>query len=294
MFKNWEFDVTHDHMHLDHDRCPHTAGNPDTCLYTLVHPSNLPPVGLYIEWKANIDLTQIAGDRKKLNRIRMVGMGEPAWALGDWYQRLTIDLDGTRIWGPEEVKHGDRSWVKTVFHPNLDLDGHNTLTIVITQGGVIVSGGVGLHCAEITVAIEYDAFEEPEKCDVRIYVKNGEDKPLSSSFVRLLSNSRVIRSGYTDGGFVEFVDVYEGGYTVRASKKGYYTTDGVVEVYPPSVEYTMTLYEVEAPPPVEIPWGMIIAAVVLIGGGYLLLKEWKKKKPEVEKYVTRAMMAGLV
>ena len=245
---NDAFDITHPppNMFWKAERCSDLN---NTCLFTLVSFVHTPYRDNFVEWKYNIDLTKMEGTNKKLLSIHMKAMGVPENALGEWYQRLTLDLDGQKVTGyPKAIQDADRAWAENNFSPNLSLDGKQILAIVITQGGEIWSGGVGLHCAEIVIQMSYCPNVEPPKCKVRINVKDEQFYNVSGAYVRLMMGEQAMKYGYTDGGFIEFINVYQADYALRIGKSGYYDYETALSVYPPLTDFTATLIVMPSPP----------------------------------------------
>ncbi|MBA7468132.1 hypothetical protein ES707_03373 [subsurface metagenome] len=166
---------------------------------------------------------------------------------------LKILGNGSVIFDSGRLSHGDEKWELNLFEREIDISRYSNLNLSLYQNTSLWLGETEQIDADITVTAEYYVDVPPVTADVEIEVINKETGlAIKNAFIRLMSGSIVVGTGYTDGqGLVKFINIDEGSYILSASAADYYPTELAIKIEAPAVYYILKLVKVVKPP---TPW----------------------------------------
>lgn len=242
--------------------------------------------------KVPLSITEMCPGTGVINRKLLNLSVEAMWVRGGYIAPLDIgcDLkvlgDGAEIFKTDRLNAPEGKFAYNPFAVNISLDAISELDLKLWQKtecwGAAPGAWLDVHARLIKIDWEWYSDVAPEYCNVGIAVRDIETfKSIKGAYVRLMSGAVVTRTGYTDGGRVDFPNVEEGSYTLKVSASGYETLERSITVEPPAVEYEVKLVPIPVPPtPDWIYW--VVGGTAALGALVVVPRLIpKKEKPPI-------------
>lgn len=239
-----------------------------------------------------LKVSEICPGTSVINRKLLNLSVEAMWARGGYILPLDIGCllrilgDGAKIFDTGKLTMPEGKFTRCPYAVNESLDAISEVDFYLWQKtenwGGTPGSWLNVHTRLIKIDWEWYSDMPPEYCNVGVAVRNIETfGPIKKAFVKLMSGAVVKRSGYTDGGRVDFVNVEDGSYTLKVSAGGYESLERSITVEPPAVEYEVSLVPIPVPPiPDWVMW--MLYGTIAVGALVVVPKLIRRKeKPPI-------------
>jgi hypothetical protein len=219
------------------------------------------------------------GVKQKLLKLSVYSM---ITDYGYWYSAaawIRLVADTAEIF-KRDIFHSGNEWRLNEFSLDKDVSTVNLLDVQFREDCAgYFPGWVTLHCAQIKLEGEYYSVTPPVKASVKLTVSNSKTSALvKGAYVALMSGTRIVADGYTDGGEVVFKNIDEGSYTVKVVAGGYYDFEQSIDVAPPSVWYVIKIVPIPVTPLPTWVWYAVGGVAAL--GAITVIPSVIRRKPE--------------